>query len=733
VLRELSLAWQKLSLYQDGHPLREQGVEQAHAALTRHLARHGPLPLGISRTALIGPEEKLDGEAAGKLAAALHRRSVALLRFDLGVTRGELLRFLEHLPSRTAADETPWAVALPHIQVELIDFSELVEAATAGTSQRRTSLWDRVLERILQREGGDGGYSGESGRERTLDEVVTAIRALLDRYRQGDDSGQPAAVPAYVLAFVGGALREAVEAQLAEAPRGETSTPLFNEIGQLLAAVPAELQGPVIDSVLRELCAGAGDAEALQIVAERADPRLLLLTLGSLRREGLTLRPAELLAIEPRLEQGCRQSQGLNSNGLNSNGPNSAAHLAELLGDGDIDRVQAPEGEDRRILLRLAPVPARTDDGLAAEGAPSESVAASLDSLSPQRFSIALANSLLELFQRSLLDDEQAEAVAWRLQEIFLALLSAGSVSSAARILRSLRQLADAAEVTSRRRTAQRLLERLGQSRTVPALVDAMAGTAAAQAAVPELVDLLGPAILRELLMAMGEEKDRSRRRRLFDLLATLGPRLTPHLSELLADPRWFVVRNIFTLLQRTGTGLSPQLVDWGLRHAEPRVRLEAVKCLALVGHAVPAAVIERALADPDPKVAEIAVAAVGSGKLASGMAPLLALLAQRDRLGRQRELRVKALHSLGQLANPAALAQLRPFFRGRFSGIHADERRAAFASLAYYPAAARQPYVDAGLRSSDAEVRALCTRLRGAAAAAPAPPAAPQGREGAE
>ncbi len=51
---ELALAWQKLSMYQEGHPERRQAIDRAHAVLTGLVAPTGSLALGVVRDSLIG-------------------------------------------------------------------------------------------------------------------------------------------------------------------------------------------------------------------------------------------------------------------------------------------------------------------------------------------------------------------------------------------------------------------------------------------------------------------------------------------------------------------------------------------------------------------------------------------------------------------------------------------------------------------------------------------------------
>jgi HEAT repeat protein len=121
---------------------------------------------------------------------------------------------------------------------------------------------------------------------------------------------------------------------------------------------------------------------------------------------------------------------------------------------------------------------------------------------------------------------------------------------------------------------------------------------------------------------------------------------------------------------------------------------------------------LAQAINDRDPKVAEAAIGLVGAYNITQGVAPLLVLLQRWDPLRLRRGVRLHAMRALGRLADPAALPHLEPWFRDRLSLKPREERLAAFESLGGYPEVTRRPFLERGLRSRDAEVRAACVRV---------------------
>jgi HEAT repeat protein len=237
-------------------------------------------------------------------------------------------------------------------------------------------------------------------------------------------------------------------------------------------------------------------------------------------------------------------------------------------------------------------------------------------------------------------------------------------------------------------------------------------------------MDALGSAAARGFLVALAEEPDKSRRRRILELLVTFGPVIAGPASELLGDPRWYVVRNMVVLLQRVGDRSALAEVRLCAAHPDLRVRLEAIKYLLAYDPQVPRDLLARAMHDPDPKMAEAAVTLAGNYGIKEAVDPLLEIVADWDVLGRRRSIRVKALKALGELADPLALPRLERFFRNWLVPVVSlDERRTAFRSLQAYPAEARASFVERGLRSRDDEIRRICLGLT---RTAPAPSSRP-------
>ena len=501
----------------------------------------------------------------------------------------------------------------------------------------------------------------------------------------------------------------AVAAQLGQL-RGASRQRATRDVVDLTNRLPPHLRQALLQASMRTLAADEEGAEALRDLAGAQPPAGVLSTLRQLASERQKLSASALrLARElTAVAHAARESTA---------GPvdaEAAAALQELFRNRDVDRVgqPPPSPDDRRSVVELPrPRPLAEVPDLGARR----------DTLHDEALARQLTTTLLELVAARLPQEAPEEPTLWRLEDLYRGFLLAGHIQQAAGIVEALRGMLQQARAGGGSEAElRRCVERLANRETIAALLAALPDLPS-PAVARQLVDVLGPVAVRHLVAALPEESDRSRRHQLLDLLTALGPAVVPHATLLLGDSRWFVVRNMILLLRTAGDQTSLPQVRKCAEHADLRVRLEAIKSLFAADSQRSADLLAQAINDRDPKVAEAAIGLVGSYHITQGVQPLVALVRRWDPFGRRRTVRLRAIRSLGRLGDPAALPSLEPFFRDGFRGRAREERLAAYESLDGYPAAARRPIVERGLRSRDAEVRALCEQVGTRAAAADA------------
>jgi hypothetical protein len=484
---------------------------------------------------------------------------------------------------------------------------------------------------------------------------------------------------------------------------------LAPQIIQLLRALPGEAREPVLAAALRTLAreeTASGHLASLAAALPAAD---VLRGLRRLAREqgqlsSHALQMAQALA-EAHEEMGPAPAL--------PEPPADFAEMAALFREEDVDRYNP---EDHRVLL--AQKPTVDLDAIAVE------VAADPDAFGPDTES---DDAIERRVVTTLLDmtagapDIVRPLVLGRLREIFVRALQQNRFAQAVGIIRAVRDLAADPSLTERRAALDEFLANLADAPTLAALVAASrqpGGPPFVQ--VQTLILALGASAARGLLEALAAEQDRGRRLRLIELAASLGPAIVPETRRLLADPRWYVVRNMVLLLRRVQDRSAMSEILRCADHPDLRVRLEAIRALFAFDSKVPRDLLARTINHPDPRLAEAAVLLSGQHGITQATDLLVEILLRWDFFGRHRSMRLKALRALADLGDPAVLPRLGRFFRERpFPMVVIEERRSAYRYLSSYPVAARAPWVAKGERSRDAIIRDIC---RGLAKAGPPP-----------
>ena len=149
------------------------------------------------------------------------------------------------------------------------------------------------------------------------------------------------------------------------------------------------------------------------------------------------------------------------------------------------------------------------------------------------------------------------------------------------------------------------------RSLATPELIDRLKsqifGTHRPEAQV-RLLDLFGSGAGESLVAELAEEQDPNRRRALVDTLVELTRKNHRAVTEALDDKRWYVVRNLATILSRSGNkDAAPAMISL-LQHDDERVRVEALRgIIPLLGNDAAAPYIESVLGDKAERVRALA------------------------------------------------------------------------------------------------------------------------------
>lgn len=162
-----------------------------------------------------------------------------------------------------------------------------------------------------------------------------------------------------------------------------------------------------------------------------------------------------------------------------------------------------------------------------------------------------------------------------------------------------------------------------------------------------------------EFMTLLADERDRRVRARMCQVLARVGSSVIPSLLPRLDDKRWYVVRNVVYILGRIGHESTFMSVVSALDHAHPRVRIEAVRALGLIGGAMAAGPLVRCVTDPDPTVRRAVVKALGELRSDDAVPALRDLVTARAEAPDDWVVKQDAVSALAAVGTPFARAAL--------------------------------------------------------------------------
>jgi hypothetical protein len=736
LVRQLSIAWKSMTAYSAGHPAVETSLAAAHRRLHDVIAAGGDLTFGVSRDALLVLDEKLQSPHARDLAGALYVRDVALLTFTSGVEASELRTLFANLGGATRHDKRALgdvlgALGVTHIRVEDVDFSQVRAVEGLDSSPARSAdLWESILRALLEGQAisaegrslvdsaggldtgllssllaGAEGEGGGSGAGSGAGEGTGTPSAARPEGRGAGGSGGTVRTRRLTM------VADAVRTHLKRAASAERIMAV-NQVAELVRALPLDMREGVMSAALSAV-SDSDQKQLLDVLAGAVAPDTMLQALRRLAAEG------------PLGEHALRLMRALGSIGGTA-GPGSVEHptpevteeLRRLYALDDADRFN-PEDHAELLDRVQVDVPLSPEGVLATLGLAELGPLAA--DLAEDRMLVRLGWTCLEMLGQ-MGTREGHEGALGRLEAVFQELVAGGHLDDATALAEEMRALA-VDETTSAvlRSRLEEAMSRMGAPHVLGGLLEALHRQGAQAALLARrLIDALGGAAGRSFLLALVEEEDKSRRRRLLELLVSIGPPIVPHVVGLLGDGRWYVVRNMVLLLHRIGDRASVDQIRRTASHLDLRVRLEAIKCLLSFDPRLAADLLEKAIKDPDPKLAETAIGLAGNYGIAEAVAPMLDIVDAYDLFGRRRSMRLKALKALGELARPEALPRLDRYFRNwRVPLVALEERRAAFRSLHGYPPGERAAIVARGLHSGDEEIRRICASMPPAAAPA--------------
>lgn len=165
----------------------------------------------------------------------------------------------------------------------------------------------------------------------------------------------------------------------------------------------------------------------------------------------------------------------------------------------------------------------------------------------------------------------------------------------------------------------------------------------------------VGAEVVPPLVRALSDAQDMSARRAYRDALVALDRVGIPLLEDMAGDERWFVVRNMVSILGEIRSAEALEHFARTVQHPDARVRRETVQALTKLGGAESVPLLVRALSDADPGIRGAAALGLGLARVPAAVTPLLLRLGQET----DAEAEAEIVRALGRLGDPRAVQPL--------------------------------------------------------------------------
>lgn len=190
-----------------------------------------------------------------------------------------------------------------------------------------------------------------------------------------------------------------------------------------------------------------------------------------------------------------------------------------------------------------------------------------------------------------------------------------------------------------------------------------------------------GERTFQSALDALAEETDPTARRLLIRSLSEDACDHVRALSQRLADARWYVVRDIVTVLGTVHDAAALPALQKAARYPDPRVRREAIRALGKSADDHAWRSVAAALHDADSANVQLAARLLGAKRYVPAIAELQSVALGEGAGSRGVGARAEAIEALGRLGSPESLPVLRSL--RRFRGPRSLRRHRELAPLA--------------------------------------------------
>jgi HEAT repeat protein len=176
---------------------------------------------------------------------------------------------------------------------------------------------------------------------------------------------------------------------------------------------------------------------------------------------------------------------------------------------------------------------------------------------------------------------------------------------------------------------------------------------------IDSLCATIGQSLSFPLVQRLCVAESLSERKSIAIALTRAGESAIAAIVPMLKDERWYVVRNMVTLLGEINSPESVKALKMTVQHPEAKVRKEVVKSLAKVAPQAGEYTLISMLADLDRDVVRQVIFSLGALRSKAAVQPLLDIVTASDAFLKELEVKKIAVSALGRIGDHRSTASL--------------------------------------------------------------------------
>ncbi len=716
---ELNISRKNVGIYPPGHIQITKSIDKAYESLLKMFEVRPEMTLGVAKDTLLVGQDYLDrrNPVYRDFALSMNQQGIAAVTFVQGLVKDELVRFHRILTTKPEDIRSEGGILnvtsgadIPHIRIQAIDYGsfhvteekEILRPAQQAAAKAGAGVWQDFVSHLVAgslARAGEGVSIADAEHfdpaelarllnERKLDPstamesydqiITTHVRTSAEKRRRTTAQSESLANLNRLVKELHPDLRKQF---LSVAFRHAASQPTPDGAEDLLGGMPDDM---VIEMIRNASAAGkeisptlAGMMQKLSLVRGAAQPG----------------RPA-------------RQAQEHSEDAAQVISPEQ---MQTLFDRESYEDYVTPEYD--ATLKRLTEQSGRLSAG-PVEGLSAEELAPSLDD---DHLDFQIGRALLAFMEEEL-EDEDYQEFSRKLIAVVPDLLGSGNFALLLDSLESLRRHAREKKSPAVREQAEASLAIFHDPAFIAQAVksfDAWARSKGKEAA--GFLLALGPEALPGLLDIYSEDQTPGGRRILFDLLCNFGKPAIVEAQRRLQDPRAYYVRNLLMLIRWAGNATVVASVKPLLRHADEKVRLEALAVLLRFRDAEAIELLRQALRSKDPDVSSQAVFLAGQYRVAAVIDDLIALIKTVILFEADYRVNEEIIRALGEIGDRRAVPELEKLARASWT-LHRESlsrmKVALYESLGRYPKDSLAGLIRSGERSGDDRIMRACRKL---------------------